>query len=269
MLDSQNMPWYTVPIMEITTTTTDKSPRRQAALSALAIVGFIVLILIGIGLAIYAARYVPVAINRIGTGAVSLSSVFTPADENPEPEVDVVVTDTSIPFEPVATSTATSSDTVPTYTTPTAPTATTRTVTYTQPVAVSVPPQAPYGRADLTVDITAVGYCTSDRVSSFRRDTEVPDGENGGIQFRVSNIGTNMSGQWDFTYDLPTSPALERTVSNQRTLGPGDRVDYTLCFTEPRSGNNRTARINVDSGRDVSESNENNNSDSTQVDIES
>ncbi|MEA2701899.1 MAG: hypothetical protein QOE22_608 [Candidatus Parcubacteria bacterium] len=258
--------------MEITTTTTDKTPRRQAALSALAIVGFIVLILIGIGLAIYAARFVPVALNRLGTGAVSFSSVFTPAEEAPEPEAVVVVTETSVPFEPVATSTETSVVTVtPTYTA--APAATTRTVTYTQPstvtVPVTVPPQAPYGRADLTVEITAVGYCTSDRVSSFRRGNEVPDGENGGIQFQVRNAGTNTSGQWDFEYDLPTSPALSRTVSNQRSLGAGDRVDYTLCFTEPRSGNNRTARITVDSGRDVGESNENNNSDSAQVDIES
>lgn len=262
--------WYILRIMEITTTTTDKSPNRQAAQNALAVVGFIALILIGIGLAVYAARYIPVAFNRLGTGAVSLSSVFTPAEEaDYEEEPSVVVTETSVPFEPVATSTEESA--TPTYPTYDAPVATTP-VTYGQPrtvtVPVTVPPQGPYGRADLTVEITAVGYCTSDRVSSFRRDNEVPDGENGGMQFAVRNIGTNTSGSWDFEYDLPTSPALSRTVSNQRSLGPGDRVDYTLCFTEPRSGSNRTVRIDVDSGRDVSESNENNNSDSAQIDIE-
>jgi hypothetical protein len=254
--------------MEITTTTTDKNPDKQAAQSALAIVGFIALILIGIGLAIYAARYVPLALNRLGTGAVSLSSVFTPAEEDPQ-EPAVVVSETTVPFEPIVTSTETVVEPTPAPTTP-APAATG--VTYTPPrtvtVPVTVPPQAPYGRADLTVEITAVGYCSSDRVSSFRRSNEVPDGENGGIQFAVRNTGTNTSGQWDFEYDLPTSPALSRTVSNQRSLGPGDRMDFTLCFTEPRSGNNRTARIVVDSGRDVSESNENNNSDSAQIDIE-
>jgi hypothetical protein len=257
--------------MEITTTTTDQNPRKQAAQNALAIVGFIALILIGIGLAIYAARYIPVAFNRLGTGAVSLSSVFTPAEEEYE-EPSVVVTETSVPFEPVATSTeAGSGPATPTYTAPAGSTGTavrTNTVTYTQPVPVIVPPPAPYGRADLTVEITAVGYCTSDRVSSFRRDNEVPDGENGGMQFAVRNIGTNTSGSWDFEYDLPTSPALSRTVSNQRSLGPGDRMDFTLCFTEPRSGNNRTVRVNVDSNREVNESNENNNSDSAQIDIE-
>jgi len=250
--------------MEITTTTTDQNPRRQAVVSALAIVGFIVLILLGIGLAIYAARYVPVAFERMGTGAVSLSSIFTPAEEEAEPEVDVVVTETTIPFEPVATTTDSS---VPTYTPP----ATGNTTTYVPPttitVPVTIPPPAPYGRADLTVDITAVGYCTRTDPDSFRRSNDVPDGEYGGFQFRVTNIGTNNSGSWDFTYDLPTSPALERSARGKE-LGPGDRVDYTLCFTEARSGNNRTIRVEVDSDDDVNESNENNNSDSAQIDID-
>lgn len=256
--------------MEITTTTTDKSPNRQAAQSALAIVGFIALILIGIGLAIYAARYVPVALNRLGTGAVSLSSIFTPAEEEVVEEPVVVVSETTVPFEPIATSTDSGETVTPTYTPGPVATGTVRpgTVTYTQPVPIVVPPQGPYGRADLSVEITAVGYCTSDRVSSFRRSNDVPDGENGGFQFAVRNLGTNTSGSWDFEYDLPTSPALSRTVSNQRSLSPGDRVDYTLCFTEPRSGNNRTVRVDVDSNREVTESNENNNGDSAQIDID-
>lgn len=257
--------------MEITTTTTDKKPNRAAAISALAIVGFIVLILIGIALAIYAARYVPVALNRLSSGAVSLSSEFMPAEE--EPEVDVVVPETSISFEPVATSTEVATETESPATTggyspspaPTQPTyVPPRTIT----VPVVVPAPAPYGKADLAVEITAVGYCTSDRPSSFRRDNEVPDGENGGMQFSVRNLGTNNSGQWDFTYELPTSPVLEKTVNNQRTLGPGDRIDYTLCFTEARTGNNRTISVRVDTDREVNESNENNNSDSARIDIE-
>src|SRR3989344_5908521 len=209
--------------MEITTTTTDQNPRRQAVVSALAIVGFIVLILLGIGLAIYAARYVPVA----------------------------TTTDSS----------------VPTYTPP----ATGNTTTYVPPttitVPVTIPPPAPYGRADLTVDITPVGYCTRPDPDSFRRSNDVPDGEYGGFQFRVTNIGTNNSGSWDFTYDLPTSPALERSARGKE-LGPGDRVDYTLCFTEARSGNNRTIRVEVEGDDDVNESNENNNSDPAQIDID-
>jgi hypothetical protein len=256
--------------MEITTTTTDQTPRRKAATSALAIVGFITLILIGIALAIYAARYVPVALDRLGLAAVSFDAEYEPADENAG--ISVIEPGETIPFEPIATSTgtttivtggvvATNGSSAPAQPARPAPA---RTVT----VPVTVPAPAPYGRADLTVEVTATGYCSTNRPDSFRRASEVPDNENGGIQFRVSNIGTNNSGTWDFDYELPTSPVLKKTVTNQRTLGPGDRMEYTLCFTEPRAGDNRTVRVTVDTGRDVTESNENNNSDTAQIDIE-
>jgi hypothetical protein len=259
--------------MEITTTTTDQGSRRKAATSALAIVGFITLIIIGIALAIYAARYVPVALDRLGLAAVSFDAEYDPADEA-DAGISVIEPGESIPFEPIATTTGTTTvvtgGVVATNGTGTAQPA--RPATPTRPrtvtVPVTVPAPAPYGRADLAVDITATGYCSTDRPDSFRRATEVPDNENGGMQFTVSNIGTNTSGQWDFTYDLPTSPALKKTVANQRSLNPGDRLAFTLCFTEPRAGDNRTARVTVDTGRDVNESNENNNSDSAQIDIE-
>lgn len=251
--------------MEITTKTTTEKPGSRAGLHALAVVGFIVLILIGIALAIYAARYVPVAFERLGAAAVSLFN-----EEERAPELEVVLPEPSLPFVPVATSTEVTVTETPAQPAPTpvvsnnpqpaAPT--------TVQVPVYVPPPAPYGTADLTVDITAVGYCSSNSASSFRTAREVPDGKNGGFRFTVANRGTNVSGQWDFTYELPTSPTLERTVSNQRSLKPGDRMDFTLCFTEPRSGSNRDIVIRVDSGRDVSESNESNNSDSAEIDIE-
>lgn len=257
--------------MEITTTTTDRTP-RQAATTALALVGFLALILIGIGLAIYAARYVPAALNRLGAGAVSLSSVFSPSGE--DPELAVVIPDPDAPFEPVTETEEEISfggDTAPTASTggSTAGTGGTgvvagppRTIT----VPVVIPPPAPYGRADLAVEITATGYCTSDRTSSFRSASRVSSGDHAGIQFTVSNIGTNVSGRWDFEYELPTSPTLSRTVTNQRALNPGDRVDYTLCFSEARTGT-RTVTVRVDSGRHVDESNESNNTASARLDI--
>lgn len=255
-----------------TTTTDEKNSRRGAATTALAVVGFIVLILIGIALAIWAARYVPVALDRLGLAAVSISSDYEPADgSEDEPGLDVIEPGTEIPFEPVATTTPAE---------PAAPAAPTAPATGYQPttpapvpprpvtVPVYVPPPAPYGKADLAVEITAVGYCTSDNPSSFRTSRDVPDDENGGFRFSVRNAGTNVSGDWDFTYELPTSPSLERTVSNQRSLKPGDRIEYTLCFTEPRSGSDRDISIEVDSDDDVDESNERNNTDSAEIDID-
>ena len=256
--------------MEITTTTTDKTPRRKAASGALATVGFITLIILGIILAIYGARYIPVAFNKLGTAAVSLSSVFTPAEEEEAPAVEVV--EPTIPFEPIATSTATSTVVVVATSSPATNSGGTRAPAAGTPrtvvVPVTVPAPAPYGRADLTVDITATGYCSTTNPSSFRASREVPDNEYGGFKFTVRNAGTNVSGRWDMAVELPTSPTIKKSYTGQRALGPSDRVEYTLCFTEPRSGNNRNIVVRVDSNRDVAESNENNNSDTAQIDIE-
>lgn len=86
------------------------------------------------------------------------------------------------------------------------------------------------------------------------------------MQFTVKNIGTNVSNRWDFSYNLPTS-ATQRPVTNQRALNPGDAIEYTLCYERPRAGDNRTISVRVDTGRDVDESNEGNNTASIDVDI--
>lgn len=253
--------------MDNRNTSTEESPRRKAALTTLAIVGFITLILIGIALAIYAARYVPTALNKLGIAGVSL---FDNGED--VPELEIITSTTTIPFEPVATSTETIADEPDDgdagYTAPVTGTGGSYIPPRTITVPVVIPPPVPHGKADFTVKITEIGYCRSDNPDSFRASREVPDGENGGIKFVVSNIGTNNSGRWDFTYELPTSPSLERTVSNQRELGPGDRIEYTLCFTEPRSGNNRDITVEVDTDDDVNESNERNNTDTAEIDIE-
>ena len=94
--------------METTTIRTTSGGGRQAALNALAIVGFIVLVIIGMALAVYAARFVPTAISNIGSAAVYLSSQVFPAGE--DTDLVVVPPTETVPFgdEPtVATSTPT------------------------------------------------------------------------------------------------------------------------------------------------------------------
>jgi hypothetical protein len=243
--------------MEITTTTINRSPARRAAVNALALVGFIALLAFGIWLAIYTVRKLP-EISERGGAAAFLSSIFRGADEEPEGNLEVVTSTTTLPIleeEIIATSTPVQGGSPapsgrPIYTT----------------VVTTVEPIAPYGKADLTVDITAVGYCASDRPSSFRQSRDIDDDRNGGVQFTIKNIGTNNTGRWDFTYVLPTS-ATERPVIG-RSLAPGDAIDYTLCYERPRAGDNRTISVRVDSDRDVDESNEGNNSDSVTVDID-
>jgi|CXWL01.1.fsa_nt_gi subtilase family serine protease len=252
--------------MEITTTSETSS--RQVAINALAVVGFVVLLLLGIMFAVYSARYVPVALSRVGAAAVSLSSVFRPSQGEPQLQV---ITATTTPGVVVTGVAATSTEVAVEETTPTKPatpkpTAGAQTQTVTTTVKV---PVTPFGKPDLTTDITAVGYCTTNETSSFRRSSEIPDNENGGVKFTIKNSGTNVSGRWDFEYELPTSPVTKKTASSQSSLNPGDAVEFTLCFTKPRAGDNRDIAIRVDTGKDVDESNENNNTDSATVSIES
>src|SRR3989344_4254713 len=63
------------------TMTYETKPTRSPAVSALAIVGFVALILIAILLAIYAVRFLPAAMSGLGEAAVSLSRTFTPGND--------------------------------------------------------------------------------------------------------------------------------------------------------------------------------------------
>lgn len=240
--------------------TTPSGSARRTVLRTAAVIGFIVLFLLGIGLAIYGARMAPELMSRINGAAVSLVSIFRPADEG---SLNVVPTSFNVEDqEPTATSTATS--------TPSeggsgsSPSQPPRTV-----VREVLIPIEPYGDADLTVRITDVGYLRSSDTDSFVSSNEVPDNRRGAVKFTVTNAGTNVSGRWEMEAKLPTSPSL--TYDNfglQRSLNPGDEIDFVLGFDRPRSGDNRVITITVDPDRDVRESDEGNNSDSARVDIE-
>lgn len=258
--------------MEITTTTINRNPARRAAINSLAVVGFIALIIIGIGLAIYSARYVPAAVSRIGSAAVSLSSVFRPAQSDPALQV-VSLASTTLPIEnDAATSTASTTVTFPTATT-TAPTktpatATTGTTGTTRVVTTTTTRPAPYGLSDLSVVVTAVGYLDNGTTESFVPSTSIPYGKTGAVKFTVRNIGTNITGSWLFRADVPTSPSFTFTSPVQPSMLPGDEIDYTLGFDRGLQGNNRVITITVDSTNVVPEQNENNNTASGSVTVQ-
>lgn len=247
--------------MEITTTTINRNPRRRAAVNALAIVGFIALLALGIALAVYSARNLPDLASRFGGAAVSLSSVFRDNDE--EPSLDVVTATSTLSFEDeviVATTTTPEE-------TPARAVAGGRT-TYTT-VTTVVPPPAPFGDPDLSVRITETGYLRrGTETDSFVASNTIPDGKNGAIKFTVTNVGTNNSGVWKFEAEVPTTPARDFTSPTQKSLGPSDRIDFTLGFTKPREGENRKITITIDPKDSIDESNEGNNEASRTVDID-
>ncbi|MES2226041.1 MAG: CARDB domain-containing protein [Patescibacteria group bacterium] len=262
--------------MEITTTTTTQNPSRRAAINTLAAVGFVALLFIGIALAIYSARYVPLAVSRISTAAVSLSSVFHRSSDTPALQV-VSVASTTLPIDgsqaliasstPIATTTATTTTATTTTNTPAKPAHTAGTATGGYTVTTTTnQPIAPYGDPDLVVRITSVGYLTTSDVDSYVSG-DVPNGKRGAFKFTVTNAGTNVTGSWKFRADVPMSSTYTFTSPTQPSLNPGDSVDFVLGFDKPKAGDNRTITVMVDSGKDVHESNEGNNEDSRTIDV--
>ena len=257
------------PMIHKTTTTTTEhtQPTRRAAINGLAVVGFIALVFIGITLAIYAARYVPETVSRLGSANVYFSSLFG-GDEG-DNDLEVVPGDSvPLPTDETATSTdssvATSTEgTVNPDTTPVTPRPGTPT-TVTVPVTV---PQTLYGKADLTVRVTETGYLRSANTNSFVKDNEVPEGERPAIKFRVTNVGTNKSGTWNFEAKLPTTSSYTYKSSNQQSLMPGQFIDFTLGFDRAKDGENRIS-LEIDSQDDVDESNERNNTTSVEIEVE-
>ncbi len=255
-----------MPHMETTTIRTTKTGGRTAAVNALAIVGFIVLLILGMALAIYAASYVPKAVSRIGAAAVYLSSTFS---KDGETTLEVVTPDETVPFGDdvvVATSTATTTVVV----TPAPVTTGGGTVTTVRPIgttggAVTLPLS---GLPDLVVENVVTGYLTSTNTSSFRAADEVPDGERGAFKFTIRNQGTNASGRFEFDATLPTSRAFTYSSSIQQSLNPGERIEYVLGFDRTKDGENRKITITVDPDEDIRESNEGNNTRSVTIDIE-
>ncbi len=253
--------------METTTIrTTTRSGSRQAAITALAIVGFIVLIIVGMALAVYAARFVPGALSNIGSAAVYLSSQVFPSDD--ESDLVVVPPTETVPFgddTEVATTTATTTVTTPAPTTTTTPRPGT-------PTTVVVPVQVPastnyFGLPDLVLENVQTGYLTGTSVNTFRASNDVPDGERGAVKFTVANRGTNVSERFDFDFRINTSPSIRENY-NGKSLRPNERIEYTLWFDRVRSDDDRTITIDVDPGDDINESNENNNDRTVRIDIE-
>ena len=233
------------------------TPTRRAAVYGLAGVGFVALIAFGIWLAIYSSRYVPEVVNTLGSAAVSLSELFTPA---PEPSLLVVgsstpATSTTISFgddEPAVTTPA-NTGTRPSggSTTPGPETGGTFPIGTTTPVL--------HGLPDLVVEIDAIGYLASGSTDSFVASSTVPAGSRAAVKFIIRNAGTNVAAPWRWSATLPAQGTFGYQSQLQQSLNPGDRIEFTLGFDQPNRGSNQTITINVNHDSTIGESNTNNN----------
>lgn len=236
------------------------SSYRETAVTSLAVVGFLALLGLGVWGGVYSSRYVPSIVNRAGSAAVYLGSLFAPA---PAP-----TTTNKPPVAETASSTVISFGTLPAVATTTATTTsavkksapTTSGKIYYRTVPVTVPAPAPYGLSDLSVTVSAIGYLDTSSTDSFVTATKVPDGKRPAVKFTIKNVGTNVSGQWRFNAIIPTRTSYTYKSDLQQALNPGDSIDYTLGFDRARSGDKQTVTITANYDNLFAESAVNNNS---------
>jgi hypothetical protein len=243
-----------------TTKTTAQSPAKRAAVNALATVGFIALLIIGITLAIYSARYVPAAVSKLAgfsnnsnnSAPNSLNVVSSTSTAPYTNDGNAVLTQTTTTVAPTTVTTVNTADTAP---------------ATKQPASTASHPRAPYGLSDLSVTIIATGYLASNSTDSFVPANIIPPGARPAVKFSIANNGTNVTGPWSF---LAQIPSINNNVFNspvEPSLNPGDHTVFTLGFNEAIPGPAQTITVVADPNNAIFESNEGNNSASAAVTI--
>ena len=241
---------------------------HNAAANALMVVAFLVLIFIGIAIAIYSSRYVPMAINTFSTenGVTGLPS-------NPNQNAVAVTPGTSIPFgtQQMATSTVMTTSSFPT----TGPgystlpngyqTLAQQNVPTSQTASAYEAPRAPYGLADLNVQIIAVGYLANSSNASFVATPVIPVGARAAVEFSIGNTGTNVTGPWAFTAQIPTDNGYTFNSPVEPSLNPGDHTVFTLAFDQVPTGPAEQITIIADPRNYIQEITKNNNVAETSV----
>ncbi|MCR4333476.1 MAG: hypothetical protein NUV60_00425 [Patescibacteria group bacterium] len=256
--------------------TSNIGSNRAKVVHTLAVVGFIALIGSGMALAVYSTRYVPDVVGRLGTAAVYLGSVFTPAEE---PSLSVVstpsATSTVLSFGEASSPLSHSATPSPKIVAPTAGEETS--ATYQMNGATTTAPSTTVsGLPDLAATIKNVGYLTSTSTDSFVASSTVPSGFRSAVSFTIKNIGTNATGVWCFKASIPTSSYFLYESAPQQNLNPGDYIDYTLGFDQANRGTNQMISVTANIAdtanaatctRTVTESNPDNNSASANITI--
>ncbi|MFA6415025.1 MAG: CARDB domain-containing protein [Candidatus Paceibacterota bacterium] len=244
------------------------TPANRTVVHVLAVVGFVALIGASMWLAAYSTRYVPAVVGRIGSAAVYLGSLFTPA----EPSLSVIstpVASTTISFGDASSTLATTADPVTSKPVKSVvPTAGEKTNgTYQISGTASAQPAVLSGFADLVVNIDTIGYLATSSADSFVANTTVPNGNRPAVRFTIKNIGTNVTGSWRFSASIPTQTAYIYQSQPQQSLAPGDSISYTLGFDQANRGSEQTISVTANFDHTVTESNVNNNSTSAKITI--
>ncbi len=128
-------------------------------------------------------------------------------------------------------------------------------------VGTAIKPSFQTGVPDLSVTIMATGVVDKSS-NTLTPKALVGQNDRAGIRFEVKNIGTKASGAWTFIVDLPLSTGtyVFRPKEQQASLNPNERTEYTLGFDGiTRSKDKAEVIINIDTAREVPETNRKNN----------
>lgn len=225
---------------------------KKATMNGFAIVGFGVLIVAGIFLAIYAARYVPETLSRLSSAVVLSSDQGTTTNEE-EPGAEE-----ETPAPPADTSDEDDADEEDKDDTPKTG------GPYYVPQTPTYYPQQPnlYGRPDLVVINAEVGYF---RGSSFVRDNDIPNNRDAAVTFSIQNRGTNVADGWRIRVDVEGERPVTGTGGR---LMPNGTQNFTLRIENPEEGETIEIQIEADYEDDVTESNERNNDEELEIDVD-
>ena len=115
------------------------------------------------------------------------------------------------------------------------------------------------GKSDLSIRLISTGIINRS-TKQFVQTNTMGTGDEVGMRFEVKNIGTNVSGSWNLNATLPSVTSPNYNSDYQRSLNPGDRIEFTLGFDNPTNIGLISAYVSVDSSNTINESSEANNS---------
>ncbi len=243
------------------------SNTSQIALKSLAVIGFIALIIAGILLAIYTARFMPSITGAFESGTAYMSGILLP---QPQKNKLTVIPQTTVSSDN-AVATSTKKLSTKTVNKPTIANNTNKPISWRaekkitnqlyptggQTVATTT---SYYGLPDLATTITAVGYLTGTSTDNFIASNTIPAHAQVAVKFRVINQGTNVTGRWSLEIHIPTELNSIYQSKMIQSLLPGQPEDFIVHFTNAIAGTNKKITVTVDPKNQIKESNKKNNS---------
>lgn len=195
----------------------EKGNFKDSLVRVVALVGLVLVLLLGAWGIILLAFNLSSFVSSIGSTVGSAFNVgnnqsYTQNDTNPPANTQTGNTSNTAPA--ASNSNTSNSNTAPSQ----------------QPAATKSYPQSSYIAAPRVTQL--YGYADlSARILSVQ-PSSVYGGQNT-VQFQVQNVGSNVAAAgWSFNAQLPVGYNYTYTAPGQRALYPGDRIVYTLTFSQ-------------------------------------